>query len=94
MADIDTEKLEELLAQKKGKEAAELLKNFFDNISEEQKGAAYAEYALIHMKVMNAIDDEYKEYLKDVLAKLQMLKSAESKTTDMIKLKQARVSLS
>lgn len=94
MADIDIKKLEESLEGKKGSEAVALLKSFFDNLSEEQQGAVYADYALLHMKVMNSINQEYKDYLNGVIEKLEQINASESKAVNSLKLKQARMSLS
>lgn len=93
MSTLDVGKLEKLLADKNGPEAAAFLKTFLDGLTDAQKGAVYTDFAMIYMKVMNSIDADYKKYLEALVAKLEAVRSAEKKAGEAVKVRQARIAL-
>lgn len=92
MQNFDDKKLKSLLEEKKFDEAKKFLEEYFKNLelTEEEKGAIYVNYASIYMQVMNDINRQYSESLGEALNILKKIDAKESEVNDKIDLAKVR----
>ena len=80
---IDTEKLEKLMEEEKWDEARQMLEDFFaSEMTPEEKGAIYTNMAMVYMKVMNRINEQYEKALDDAIDVLKEINKTESEVLD------------
>jgi hypothetical protein len=91
MADIDTQKLEKLMEEQKWDEARQMLEDFFaSEMTPEEKGAIYTNMAMVYMKVMNRINEQYEQALDDALMVLKDINNTEREVLDAININKIR----
>ncbi len=92
--EIDTEKLESLLAENKSEEAKALLEAYFKQpLTDEEKGALYTYYAQVYLEVTKKIQEEYIESLRQIVSDLESLDAYSKGMSDKIQLGQVRAEL-
>jgi hypothetical protein len=88
---IDTEKLEKLMEEEKWDEARQMLEDFFaSEMTPEEKGAIYTNMAMVYMKVMNRINEQYEKALDDAIDVLKEINKTESEVLDNINIHNIR----
>lgn len=91
---IDSQKLEQYLAEKKYDEAKAMITDIVNaELTEEERGEGLVGFLSVYVEIMNRVNTQYKDVLKEILADMQGLNLAESKMTDDIKLKKVREDL-
>jgi hypothetical protein len=90
MTKFDTEKIVQLLNERKTGEVAMLIKSSLQNITKEEVGEAYAELAMIYMKVMSSINEDEINFLKTTISRLDEIKASKARVEDHIKLESVR----
>jgi len=91
---IDTKKIEELLKDKKYDEVTSLIKEMSkEELSSEENGEALVGFASIYMKIMNSINAEYRDRLKEAIEAMKLVNKSEAEMNDKAKLMEARASL-
>jgi hypothetical protein len=91
---IDSQKLEQYLAEKKYDEAKQLINDIVNaELTEEERGEGLVAFLSVYMEIMNSVNTAYRDALKEILADMQGLNLAESNSKDKIRLKQVRESL-
>ncbi len=92
MQKFDEKKLKILLEEKKFDEAKNFLEDYFKNLelTDEEKGAIYVNYASVYMQVMNDLNRQYSENLDEALNVLKKIDAKESEVNDKIDLAKVR----
>ena len=86
--------LEKLLSEKKTDEAKALIKGIvLEKMTPEEKGESLVNIASMYLDIMNKIDRQYEQALKDALTGLKDLDNRESKAKDEESLRKVRESL-
>ncbi len=76
MSEENVKKIEAMVAEGKIGEARSLLKSLFkQELTKEQKGALYANLTLTYLSLMNAVNEKYKESLRESLSKIKEVKT-------------------
>lgn len=91
---IDTQKLENLLAENKNDEAREYIKSIIQvPLSKLEKGDAIIQLTTAYIGIINKINLEHKSLLEDTLTELKSLNKEETKATEELDLKKIRAEL-
>src|SRR3989338_11189095 len=78
MQTLDPKHLESLLEEGKYDEAKKVLEGYFSaELTEEEKGAAYVDFARIYMEVMTKLNKSEEALLDEEIAQLKAINSAE-----------------
>ncbi len=86
--------LEKLLSENKITEASALIKEIMDQkMTSEERGENLVNFATMYLDIMNSIDSEYEEALKEAVSALKDLDVKDLKKRDEDKLKKIRESL-
>ncbi len=91
---IDSQKLEQYLAEQKYDEVKQMINDIVNaELTEEERGEGLVAFLSVYMEIMNSVNTAYRDALKEILADMQGLNLAESNSKDKIRLKQVRESL-
>jgi len=91
---IDPKQIETLLAEKKYDEVRKIITDAVkEDIPGEEKGAILVGFASAYMTISNAINEQYRDALKEAIAGMEMINKAESETIDQIKLDEVKNNL-
>ncbi len=91
---IDTQKLENLLSEKKLDEARAYINELIQApLSKEDRGAAIVLFTTTYMKIINDVNSEYKASLQEILDELKEIDKLERSTNEKIDLKKVRAEL-
>jgi hypothetical protein len=94
MENFNPKKLAELLKAGNKKEAGEYLKSLLaGDLTEAEEADAYIDFGLLYVKLMNAIDEEYKTALEEIFNDLRQLNKDKSQFDDKLKLAKVRTEL-
>jgi len=94
MSTIDTTQLEKLLKAKKFDEARAVLNDYLKSeLTEEEKAALNLNYAEMYLRVMNAVQSEYKRSLAKVVDMLRTIDKEERSVAEAIGLRAVRQNL-
>ncbi len=86
--------LEELLAGAKYEEAKKLIGEMVQvKLSSEEKGAVLVGIASAYMDISNAINETYRDALKEVIASIELVDKSESDFNDKLKLEEVKKDL-
>ena len=82
---IDPKQIEKLLAEKKYAEVGQIISDAAATpMTSEEKGAAFTGVASVYMDVMNKINIQYRDALKEAIEAMKKLNKAESGLKDKI----------
>ncbi len=88
---FDAEKLEKLMGEEKWDEARQMLEDFFAvEMTPAEKGAIYTNMAMVYMKVMNKINEQYEKALDDAIDVLKEINKTEGEVLDNINIHNIR----
>lgn len=92
MQNFDDKKLKSLLEERKFDDAKKFLEGYLNDLelTEEEKGAIYVNYASVYMQVVNDINRQYSKALDEALTVLKKIDDKESEVNDKIDLAQVR----
>lgn len=81
MTQLDSQKLKQLMADKKWLEAESLLKDYLNQpLTDEEKGRAYADFILMYSQVEMALLKDYDASLANMLSVLKGMKEKEKES--------------
>lgn len=93
--DIDIKNIEKLLEEKKYDEVRNIVNGVASSkLSDKETGAVLTGVASVYLEVSNAINERYKEVLKQAIEGMKKINNAENKSLEKIKLSEIRDSLS
>jgi len=91
---IDEQKLEDLMRENKLDEAREYIKqSILEPLSDVEKGEAIVLVTSAYMKLMNGINEEYRDSLQDILDELRSVDKMKEEVDQEIELKKVRIEL-
>lgn len=91
---IDSQKLEQSLREKRYDDVKNIINEIVNSeLTEEERGEGLVAFLSVYMEIMNSINIEYRDTLKEILAEMQGLNLSESKMSDQMKLKKVREDL-
>lgn len=89
--DIDTKNIEQLLIEKKYDEVRKIITELTSaKFSDEEKGAVLVGISSIYLDISNAINANYRDALKEVIASMKEIDKAENSVSEKIKLEEVR----
>jgi len=89
--DINIPQLESLLSAEKYDEARKVIQAAVnEKMTDEEKGAALSAIAEVYVDLMNAINTEYRDALKEAISGLKIINTAEDKAKDQAELAKVR----
>lgn len=89
--DIDIKNIETLLSEKKYDQVRSIINTATTKkFSDEEKGAALTGLASTYLDISNAINIRYRDALQEAISGMKEINSAESKTSERIKLMEVR----
>lgn len=72
MKEIDFQKLEQLVVERKEDEVKGLISEALNSeLTPEEQGELYVNLAMVYMKVSTQLNQEYLQYLKDAMAQIK-----------------------
>lgn len=92
--ETEINKLQSLLKEKNFAEATKVIDQIVKaEMTEEEKGGMLVDMASTYMDVVNAVNEEYRDSLKEVIEGLERIKQSESRVSDKVKLAEVKQSL-
>lgn len=89
-----TQRIEKLLEEHRFEEARTLLNELFsEEMSEDDNGRLYSEYALWYMTVMNTVNSAYRDALEEAVQDLKELEKNERIFDDQVGIAKAKLTL-
>lgn len=91
---IDEKKLEDLMRENKLDEAREYIRqSILAPLSDVERGEAIVLVTTAYMKLMNGINEEYRDSLQDILDELRSVDKMKEEVDQEIELKKVRIEL-
>ena len=93
--ELDTTQIESLLAEKRYAEAKKLIQaEIAQKMADAEKGQALIGLASVYLSVSNAISEQYADALREAVASMKLIRSAQTKDAEKRRVAELKASLS